>query len=705
MPYKSRSSWYPPFMILWVWWIAVVPQPASSQTLKVVTVNVWSGLDYRGVWRVGEYETADQREQRFQLLADELRSLDADVIALQEANPSGAFAGRLAELLDREYIHQRVNAGIKAGRIGIPVNLNEGIALLARKGLRLTREDVWDLSGTFGVFGNIGSLHFSEQNIALVGRIMVGDRPILVINTHLSAAVPESDTVLHIVSRLTDDPEIRERAIRDVRSGARSRMLQVERLMERIRQVPSGLPVIVLGDLNADADAPEIRYIVDSMQFTDAGAAAGLDRSATWDPVINRNITGPLLQPAGSHSSVMEQVSIAYDSIPRRIDHIFLNHHFSPSGVQHGRIVLNTPRKGLFASDHFGVYVQVALSPDTEPFRRGQDAASEYFPILSYDTDAGTGYGVKAFLLNHAGQQESFDLTLFNSTNGERWYRFVFSLPDIEVRQGTAYPLAVDLTVDYDKWISNSFFGIGNRSSFSRREIYTREPLEITGVLSRGITASTVLSAGLRFKTVRNSDLPDSSMMRHHPDSRSMSRATMLSLFGEYRFDTRVSYVDPSDGVVLQAEAEVAPDWGSSVIPLHRAGATLQYYATLFYPRTVAAFRLKWQTLDGGAVPVQMLTSIGGNQTLRGSPQDRFLDKTSAVVNAELRFPLLWRFGGVIGFDAGKVWSSPAQMDLVRWASNPVAGLRLVMDTFIVRMDLGMGQETTGFYLNFGHLF
>jgi hypothetical protein len=27
------------------------------------------------------------------------------------------------------------------------------------------------------------------------------------------------------------------------------------------------------------------------------------------------------------------------------------------------------------------------------------------------------------------------------------------------------------------------------------------------------------------------------------------------------------------------------------------------------------------------------------------------------------------------------------------------------MDTFVVRMDVGVGSETVGFYLNFGHLF
>jgi hypothetical protein len=36
---------------------------------------------------------------------------------------------------------------------------------------------------------------------------------------------------------------------------------------------------------------------------------------------------------------------------------------------------------------------------------------------------------------------------------------------------------------------------------------------------------------------------------------------------------------------------------------------------------------------------------------------------------------------------------------------NAVAGLRFSMETFVVRADVGFGRESTGFYLNFGHLF
>jgi hemolysin activation/secretion protein len=119
----------------------------------------------------------------------------------------------------------------------------------------------------------------------------------------------------------------------------------------------------------------------------------------------------------------------------------------------------------------------------------------------------------------------------------------------------------------------------------------------------------------------------------------------------------------------------------------------------------VLALRFGIQSLGGEDLPVQVLLPVGGNNTLRGYPQDRFLGKTSAVFNAELRFPILWRIGGVVGFDAGKVWNSLGEIDLTRWATNPTIGLRLYMKHFLVRFDIGFGKNSTGMYFNFGHIF
>jgi len=328
----------------------------------------------------------------------------------------------------------------------------------------------------------------------------------------------------------------------------------------------------------------------------------------------------------------------------------------------------------------------------------------EFLPILSYDTDVGLGLGAKAVFRGQLGSEESFDVVLFNSTKGERWYRFVFSLPDIELRQGKHYPIAIDLVVDYDKWISNSFFGVGPGSKYSDKSQYTKEPLDISITASRGFSAEAVGQFGLRFRSVRNFDIPANSLLSTTPPALNSGRIGYASFFGTFRYDTRNSFINPSDGLVVQAEAEGVPAISMNTISGARFALWIQHYAPMIFPRIVAALRLGLQGVSGNSLPVQFLESLGGNGTLRGFSEDRFLDRVAVVFNAELRIPIIWRFEGILGADAGEVAGSLRTLN-TRWKGNPVVGLRLLMETFVVRADVGFGNETTGFYLNFGQLF
>ncbi len=332
-------------------------------------------------------------------------------------------------------------------------------------------------------------------------------------------------------------------------------------------------------------------------------------------------------------------------------------------------------------------------------------ALVEVLPIVSYDTDTGFGYGLKTMFKGLLHARESIDLTAFNSSKGERWYRLVVSVPDFEIRQGKVYPLAIDLVVDYDKWIRNSFFGIGNASRFADREYYTKEPFDLSLIVGRGFTPHIVGQSGIRYRTVRNSAFDARSRLVDSAPDLNASRTKYISVFGTVRYDTRDSYINPSRGLVLQGEAEGAPriEWNN--VSFSRFALAVRNYTTLFSPGVVLALRGEVQGIAGGDLPVQLLMSIGGNGTVRGAPQDRYLDRISGVLNAELRFPLYWRFGGVAGLDGGNVWSSVRTMGFSRSALSATLGLRFYFDSFVVRADAGFGSETTGFYLNFGQLF
>jgi hemolysin activation/secretion protein len=336
----------------------------------------------------------------------------------------------------------------------------------------------------------------------------------------------------------------------------------------------------------------------------------------------------------------------------------------------------------------------------------------EVFPIVNYDSDAGFGYGAKAFLFNQFEMNESFDLILYNSTKGERWYRFVFSIMDMQRRQEKEYPLALDLIIDYDKWINYRYYGVeyfNNQDSLTDYETYTREPFEISSVLSRGFTKTLVASMGLKYKTISSYNFAINGELIKTDNDFNNRFIKTLSILAAIRWDSRNNFINPVKGTVLQMDADYAPKLSFNNEDYLKLGLTFHNYLPLFEPQIVFASRLVGQIIFPDNVPIQLQLPIGGNNTLRGLPQDRYLSASTLILNNEIRFPIWWRFGGIVGLDVGCTGSTTDyefwNPQLSGWIVNPVLGLRFYMDNFIVRFDVGFGSEITGVYFNFGHIF
>ncbi len=337
---------------------------------------------------------------------------------------------------------------------------------------------------------------------------------------------------------------------------------------------------------------------------------------------------------------------------------------------------------------------------------------TELFPIINYDSDAGFGYGGKAFLYNQLNQKESFDITLYNSTKGERWYRFAFSIMDMQRRQGKEFPLAFDLIIDYDKWISYRYYGVeyfSQRDSLYEYETYTREPFEISGLLSRGFTENLVGSIGLKYKTISSYNFNINGELKKFNGRFNKTYIKTLSLIATLKWDSRNSFINPSKGIITQVDFEYAPNFSFTNEDYLKLSFTFQNYVTVIIPKIILASRIIGQMISPKNVPIQLQLPIGGNNTLRGLPQDRYLSASTIIINNEIRFPIWKRLGGISGLDVGSTGATTEyefwSQKLSGWIINPVLGLRYYMDNFIVRFDVGFGNEATGIYFNFGHIF
>lgn len=691
---------------------------AEKTSLCVLTINVWSGLDYKGTFRMGEYEDPDRRETRYQSLLTQVKELDPDIIFVQEANPVAKFTARIADALGFDSIHQVCLAGIKFGHVGIPSNFKEGMSILARPSLELEKQDAWKLSGSFGIYGDAITIHFDESIFSVVGRIIIRKTPVFLVNVHLASLPPKDPQLVKQFEGLIEEgklsKQIFQKALEKWEARLERQSEEMQKLIKRLSKLPPGTPVIVAGDFNAVPDSSTIQQF-ESAGYFDVFPLGQSSSQFTWDASRNRNIAFST-RPESVNGIALEDYDLLNSlgaSVSRRIDYIFLSRHFPAACVEKSQVVLDSSTD-IQASDHFGMISELDLQDvittapkeykTVTPLQRGK---LEFLPILMYDTNVGFGYGGKLFYLNPFKKNESFDLVVFNSTKGVRWYRFQFSIPDFERRQGKIYPFSLDLLLDFDKWIDRPFFGLGQDSRFESREIYTREPFEARLTLSRGFSPYFVAQIGASAKTIMNKNFQENSRLQFLEPELNQGRVNVGSLFLNLRYDTRNSFINPSRGVVLQGEAEFAPKLSFTEVSFTRLTVWLQNYYELFYPRTVLAMRFGFQSLIDGELPVQVLLPVGGGSTLRGYPQDRFLGEAAVLFNAELRFPIFGHLGGVAGFDAGRVWDSLKDFEFGfrNWATDLNVGLRFYFETFVVRMDIGFSKESTGFCFNFGHVF
>ena len=340
------------------------PASGTGPSLKILTLNVWSGLDYLGTLSSGDYETPGRRESRTAELLRQVRELDPDVILLQEVNPAGRFARRLASALGYDFVRDIYLSGIKIGPLGIPTNLREGNATLARPGLGLRKIATWRHSGGFGFSGGFLSFHFDEIVGSLVARIMVQGRPLYLVNVHLHASASPDPALESKFRSLLEDGTQTEASFREGmdswKAGIVRRTAESRDLSDRIRNLGPDVPVIVAGDFNAPPETAEIAEFRAAGPFLDAGPPGAF---VTWDPGRNPNVafSAALSDARGKPRTGADLLGALDSSIPRRLDYVFLGRPFIPEDILSSRIVLDSGAEGIPPSDHFGILAEIDL--------------------------------------------------------------------------------------------------------------------------------------------------------------------------------------------------------------------------------------------------------------------------------------------------------------------------------------------------------
>jgi len=322
----------------------------AEKMLRFVTVNVWSGLTYRGVFKSKTYESSEERTFRYGLLVNALREIDADIISINEANMLPGYAKRLARDLTGEFEYDYIYAvrfgGVRLGQAGFPINLREGQIILAKKYLNLTAAGNRKLSG--GYAGNFASFHWQDAQRILAGRITVGEKEVFLFSAgwHASefSSEPQLKTLVDLYS--TEDIEGDEFLFRmqNAIEGHNKRLLEAAETVKFISEVAGDGAVVLMGTLNALPGSAEIGVLAGA-GFEDAWQA-GRGEGYTRDGVRNTNIIRHFYDEQSAET-------------PRRdrIDYIF----FKGEGVsaQNAAIALDEATYEIHPSDHFAVTAEL----------------------------------------------------------------------------------------------------------------------------------------------------------------------------------------------------------------------------------------------------------------------------------------------------------------------------------------------------------
>jgi outer membrane protein assembly factor BamA len=165
--------------------------------------------------------------------------------------------------------------------------------------------------------------------------------------------------------------------------------------------------------------------------------------------------------------------------------------------------------------------------------------------------------------------------------------------------------------------------------------------------------------------------------------------------------DSRDNIFFPMRGDFFQLNAGIYKKFLGSDFDFTDFTLDLRKYMTLFSSHVFAVqFLARAQT---GSVPFMELAMMGGEYNMRGYYAGRFRDKNLLVLQAEYRLPLVWRLG-LVGFAGlGNVAGKFSQLNLDSLKPSYGVGLRFLFDKkekIYLRMDIGFGKGTSGFYFS-----
>ena len=254
------------------------------------------------------------------------------------------------------------------------------------------------------------------------------------------------------------------------------------------------------------------------------------------------------------------------------------------------------------------------------------------------------------------------------------------------------------------------FYGVGNYSPVGRIDNYTPRRLGTEFNLTKNIFRSSTgegLNAGIegefRHDEVRKSDTGGLIATGREPGAHggySCGAGVIL------RYDTRDNIYSTHDGEYEDVEAVFYGRALGSDFTFNRYTLDLRRFVPLAKDQTLAT-QFFAQFADG-TEPFYEMGGLGGDSKLRGYYLLRFRENDVMLLQTEYRFPIWWRFGGVVFAGAGEVGHVLSDFTARGIHPSGGAGLRLLVvpaEHLSARLDYGIGTDSKGLYISIQEAF
>lgn len=271
------------------------------------------------------------------------------------------------------------------------------------------------------------------------------------------------------------------------------------------------------------------------------------------------------------------------------------------------------------------------------------------------------------------------------------------------------------------------FYGVGNNLPESNREAFTIFRAAAIGSLWFSLNGKGIrngLNAGIRFDFDYQNIIQrqaDGLLAREGLDSIAGRNGGLLAGLGlTFNYDSRDLTAAARTGEFAEMRVLPYSRFLGSTFEGWRGTLDLRKYWTFNAP-TVESEGLVhtvavqfYADVMTGNIPFFRMGLLGSNISgaalARGYFGGRFRDKVVGLVQVEYRFPIWWRFGGVVFAGTGNVASSPAAFDMATLKHSVGAGLRFALvpeERINLRVDLGYGFATQTFfpYISFTEAF